>query len=135
VVCTAAHVADVSQAHALLHGQETEVLGDAGYQGVEKRQENKTAKCAWHIAMRPGKRRMLGTDKLGGLMEHYERAKARIRAKVEHPFHVIKNLFHHRKTRYRGLAKNSAHLFALFALANRVLARPRLLALNTQAAS
>jgi len=132
VVCTAAHVADLTQAHALLHGQETDVLGDAGYQGVEKRPENKAAKHTWHIAMRPGKRRMLGTDKLGRLMQRYERLKAGVRAKVEHPFHVLKNLFGHRKTRYRGLKKNSAHLFSLFALVNLVLAKRPLLALNAQ---
>lgn len=69
--------------------------------------------------MRPGKRKVLGTDRLGRLLEQYEQAKARIRAKVEHRFHVVKNLFRHRKTRYRGLAKNTAQLFSLFGLANR----------------
>ena len=48
-----------------------------------------------------------------------------MRAKVEHPFHVIKNLFRHRKTRYRGLAKNTAQLFTLFGFANLVLAGRR----------
>ena len=52
-----------------------------------------------------------------------ERSKAQVRAVVEHPFHVVKNLFRHRKVRYRGLAKNAAQLFSLFALANLVLAR------------
>jgi IS5 family transposase len=134
VLSTAANVGDVTQAHALLHGQETDVLGDAGYQGVEKRQENKASKHIWHIAMRPGKRRVLGTDRLGNLMELYERIKARIRAKVEHPLHVLKNLFGYRKTRYRGLKKNSAHLFSLFALVNLVLAKQALLALKAQGA-
>lgn len=135
LVGTAAHVADVTQAHALLHGDERDVLGDAGYQGVEKREENKNSEIHWHVAMRPGKRKTLGTDRLGRLLEQYEQAKARIRAKVEHPFHVIKNLFHHRKTRYRGLAKNTAQLFSLFGLANLVLARRRLLALDPRGAS
>jgi IS5 family transposase len=49
--------------------------------------------------------------------------KAQIRAKVEHPFHVVKNLFRHRKVRYRGLLKNTAQLFTLFGLANLVMAR------------
>ncbi|WP_157378131.1 transposase, partial [Burkholderia ubonensis] len=47
-------------------------------------------------------------------------------ARVEHPFHVVKNLFRHRKVRYRGLARNTAQLFSLFALANLVIARNRL---------
>jgi len=51
-----------------------------------------------------------------------EKAKASIRAKVEHPFHVIKNLFGYRKVRYKGLARNQAQLFTLFALGNLVLA-------------
>ena len=134
LVGTAANVADVTQAHALLHGEERDVLGDAGYQGVEKREENQDRQINWHVAMRPGKRRALGTDRLGRLLEQYEQAKARIRAKVEHPFHVVKTLFRHRKTRYRGLAKNTAQLFSLFALANLVMARRRLLALNTRGA-
>ena len=57
-----------------------------------------------------------------------EKIKASIRAKVEHPFHVIKDLFRHRKARYRGLAKNHAQLFSLFGLANLVIAKRRLLA-------
>ena len=58
----------------------------------------------------------------------FERAKAQVRARVEHPFHVIKNLFKHRKTRYRGLSKNTAQLQSLFALANLFIARRSLLA-------
>ena len=68
-------------------------------------------------------------------MEWIEQAKASIRAKVEHPFHVVKNLFRHRKTRYRGLDKNTKQLFTLFSLANLVLARKWLLAPDAQVAS
>lgn len=64
-----------------------------------------------------------------------ERAKAQIRAVVEHPFHVLKNLFHHKKARYKGLAKNEAQLYSLFGLANLVIARAKLLALNAQGGS
>ena len=127
VVGTAANVSDISQAHALLHGQETEVLGDSAYQGVGKRQENQGNKAVWHVAMKRGKRRALPADRLGKLLEQLERVKASIRAKVEHPFHIVKNLFKHKKARYRGLAKNEAHLFSLFGLANLILARRRLL--------
>ncbi len=58
-----------------------------------------------------------------------------MRAKVEHPFHVIKNLFRHKKVRYKGLAKNEAQLFSLFGLANLVIAKRRLLALDARGAS
>lgn len=123
VVGTAANVHDVTQAQALLHGDETDVFGDAGYQGVEKREENLEVPVTWHIAMRPSKRKTLDKSAVGELMEKLEHAKASIRAKVEHPFHVVKNLFHHRKARYKGLAKNTAQLFTLFGFANLVLAR------------
>ena len=71
----------------------------------------------------------------GEQQEWLEQARASIRAKVEHPFHVVKNLFHHRKTRYRGLAKNAAQLFSLFGLANLMLARRWLLNPQGQVAS
>ena len=135
VIGTAANVADVTQAHALLHGNETAVFGDAGYQGVEKREENLETPVAWHVAMRPGKRRALDLSPEGEQQEWLEHAKASIRAKVEHPFHVVKNLFRHKKARYRGLAKNNAQLFALFGLANLMLARRWLLDADTQVAS
>lgn len=122
VIGTAANVADVTQAHALLHGDEQQAFGDAGYQGVEKREEG-TTDIPWHVAMRPGKRRALPDTKQGRLLRKIETLKASIRAKVEHPFHVIKNLFRHRKVRYRGLAKNTAQLYTLFAMANLLLAR------------
>ena len=134
VVGSAANVSDVTQAQALLHGDETDAFGDAGYQGVEKRTENLELPVTWHVAMRPGKRKSLPGAPLGDLLERIEHAKASIRAKVEHPFHVVKNLFGHRKTRYRGLAKNTAQLFSLFGFANLVLAPRWLLDANTQGA-
>ncbi len=127
VVATPANVNDVTQAHALLHGEETDVHADAGYVGVEKREENQNLSVAWHVAMRPGKRRALPDTELGALLDRLEQVKASIRAKVEHPFHIIKNLFRHRKTRYRGLAKNTAQLYALFGLANLFIVKRRLL--------
>lgn len=135
MVGTAANVSDITQAQALLHGDETDVFGDAGYQGIEKREENLETPVNWHIAMRPGKRRALDRSPLGEMMEKLEQAKASIRAKVEHPFHVVKNLFRHRKARYRGLAKNTAQLFTLFGFANLMLARRWLLAADSQVAS
>ena len=57
-----------------------------------------------------------------------ERALSQLRAPVEHPFHGVKNLFHHKKLRYRGLAKNTAQLHTLFALANLVIVKKALFA-------
>ena len=135
VLATAANVADVTQAHALLHGQETVAFGDAGYQGVEKREENQTPDVDWQVAMKRGQRKALPNNEYGRALEVFEKAKASLRAKVEHPFHVIKNLFKHRKTRYRGLPKNAAQLFTLFGLANLMLARRHVLACDAQGAS
>ncbi|RYF33323.1 MAG: IS5/IS1182 family transposase, partial [Cytophagaceae bacterium] len=69
------------------------------------------------------------------LLEQAEQLKASIRAKVEHPFHVIKNLFRHKKVRYKGLARNTAQLFSLFGLANLVIAKRPLLAIHARGAS
>jgi len=126
VIGTAANVNDVTQGHGLLHGKEADVFADAGYQGAMKRPE--ATGVAWHVAMRPGKRRVL--DKSRGshqLVEQLEKIKAGIRAKVEHPFRVIKCQFGFVKVRYRGLAKNTAQLVTLFALSNLWMARKRLM--------
>jgi len=134
VIGTAANVNDVTQAGALLHGDEEVAFGDAGYRGVDKREEARGPR--WHVAMQPGKRKQLDPSrKWARLLEQAEQLKASVRAKVEHPFHVIKNLFKHKKARYKGLAKNEAQLFSLFGLANIVIARRRLLALHGRGAS
>ena len=134
VVGTAGNVADVTQAHALLHGGEKVVLGDAGYQGVAKRPENVGKAIEWCTAMRPSLRKALQASAPGCALEQFEQVKASLRAKVEHCFHVVKCLFKHRKTRYRGLDKNNAQLLSLFGLANLVLARRYLGAAHTQVA-
>ena len=135
VIGTAGNVSDISQAEALLHGEEMMAFADAGYQGIEKRPESQGSEVDWQVAMKPSKRKQQAGTELGRLVERVEYAKARIRAKVEHPFHVVKNLFRHRKTRYKGLAKNTAQLFSLFAFANLVLARRWLLSADGQVAS
>ena len=84
VVGTAGNVSDVTQAHALLHGGEKIVLGDAGYQGVAKRPANVDKAIAWHTAMRPSVCKTLKKNKLGRATEKLEQAKASLRAKVEH---------------------------------------------------
>ena len=134
VVATAANVGDITQAGALLHGEEEVAFGDAGYRGVNKREEAQGPR--WHVAMQPGKRRKLDlTRKWARLLEQAEQLKASVRAKVEHPFHVVKNLFCHKKVRYKGLAKNAAQLFSLFALANLIIAKRRLLAIHAEGSS
>lgn len=126
VIGTAANVNDVTQGHGLLHGEETDVFADAGYQGAMKRPE--ATGVAWHVAMRPGKRRVLDRSRDSHqLVEQLEKIKAGIRAKVEHPFRVLKCQFGFVKVRYRGLAKNTAQLVTLFALSNLWMARKRLI--------
>lgn len=125
VIGTAANVNDVTQGHALLHGDEEVVFADAGYQGAEKREE--ATGVQWHIAMRPSKRRQNKHTPLGALSEQVEKLKASVRAKVEHPFRVIKRQFGHTKVRYRGLRKNTQQLYTLFALSNLWMARRTLL--------
>lgn len=86
VVGTAANGNDVTQAHALVHGDETDVFGDAGYQGVDRRGEAQDIAANWHVAMRPGKRRALDKDTpMGKARDEFERVKARLRAKADHP--------------------------------------------------
>jgi IS5 family transposase len=97
--------------------------------------ENIGKSVTWHVAMKRAKRKALPKNKLGRVTEKLEHLKASVRAKVEHPFHVIKNLFRHRKTRYRGLAKNTAQLFTLFGFANLVLAGRRFTVPETRRAS
>jgi IS5 family transposase len=90
---TSGHVSNIAEANTLLHGEESMAVGDAGYQGVEKRPD----------------------------------AKVGVRAKVEHPFRVIKRQFGFVKVRYRGLKKNTAQLFTLVALSNLWMVRSKLM--------
>lgn len=126
VVGTAANVSDINVAGALLHGEEHAAFGDSGYQGVHKRAEAKGP--TWHVAMRPGKRRLLNPFIAPEFAaERVEKMKASIRAKVEHPFRVLKQQFGFTKVRYRGLAKNTAQIVTLFALSNLWMARRKLM--------
>ncbi|MEE4460592.1 IS5 family transposase [Azotobacter chroococcum] len=128
VVGTAANVADVTQVDKVLHGEENLVGADAAYVGVEKRPEHAGRKVVWQIAARRstyqkhGKRSVLYRVK-----RRIEKAKAQMRARVEHPFRVIKRQFGYVKVRFRGLAKNTAQLVTLFALSNLWMARKHLL--------
>jgi IS5 family transposase len=132
---TAANESDVANTLEVLHGQEVEVHLDAGYTGIEKREEilkaqaNGTIKAniTWSVAMRRSTIKALPDRMSKFLTRAREKVKAQIRARVEHPFHVVKNLFNHKKARYRGIAKNGAQLDTLFALANLVIAKKKLL--------
>ena len=132
VIGTAGNVNDVVPANSLLHGQEKTVFADSGYRGAHKRPDAKP-EVTWQIAVRPSDRKRLKAGpKLGAVLDQIEKLKASIRAKVEHPFRVIKRQFGHSKVRYRGLFKNTAQLKTLFALSNLWMARVRLMALNGQ---
>ena len=100
---------------------------DAGYTGVEKRPEivALARPLDWQIACKRGMIKALAEGAHKEAIKALEHAKAAVRAFVEHPFHIVKNLFRHRKTRYRGLAKNAHPLHALFGLANVVIAARR----------
>lgn len=125
VTGTAANVADIAQTHVLLHGEEKLAFADAGCQGVDKREGIATrfAGIRWRVATRRSKIKAMAGGKLKEIIRALEKCKAQVRARVEHPFHIVRNLFRHRKVRYRGLAKNTAQLPALFALANLVIAK------------
>lgn len=128
MVGTAANVADVTQVDKLLHGAENVVCADAGYTGVEKRTEHDGREVIWQIAARRSTYKKLGKrSALYKAKRKIEKAKAQVRAKVEHPFRVVKRQFGFVKTRFRGLAKNTAQLVTLFALSNLWMARRHLL--------
>ena len=112
---TSANVHDVTEAHRLLHGRERQVWGDAGYIGVQKRPETLELAVDWQVAMKPGQRRKLEPDSPAALAE---KAKASVRAKVEHPFLDVKRIFGYAKVRYRGLAKNTERMALLLGLSN-----------------
>lgn len=132
VVSTAAHVSDISQTANLMHGEETCVGADAGYVGAAKREEvqsklqGRTVELKWRIAKRRKPIKQMAECWQKSLALAYEKLKARIRAKVEHPFHIVKNIFRHRKTRYKGIEKNHAQLNMLFALSNLYMVRGKL---------
>lgn len=97
------------QVDQLLHGEETYVCGDAGYTGVDKHPEHQNRAMIWSIAARPSTYKKHGKKSLiAQVSRKIEYAKAQVRAKVEHPFRVIKRQFGYTKVRFRGLMKNTA---------------------------
>lgn len=119
LVTTAANEHDLNQVGKLLHGDEEFISADAGYQGAEKRDELSDVSADWLIAKRPGKVNALKQHpRKNKLAIRYEYLKASIRAKVEHPFRIVKCQFGFVKARYKGLAKNDSQLAMLFTTAN-----------------
>ncbi|WDK33431.1 IS5 family transposase [Xanthomonas campestris] len=127
VHCTAANVADVTVTHALLHGKEDSVFGDSGYTGADKREELQDCEAAFFIAAKRSVLQAIGNKRERAREQRWEHFKASVRAKVEHPFRVIKRQFGYTKVRYRGLAKNTAQVLTLFALSNLWMKRKQLL--------
>lgn len=129
VVGTAANVAGVTQVDKLLSGEENMVGAYAGYTGVETRPEDEGREVIWQIAARRSTyKKRSKRSALYKTERKIERAKAQVRAKVEHPFRVIKRQSGYVEARFRGLAKNTAQLVTLFALSNLWMARLHLLA-------
>jgi IS5 family transposase len=128
LLTTAANVDDIIQSPDLRHGEETDVFADSGYRGVEKRVAAKDLQVNWHNALKLGEHRVLNLETATGQLRNAaEGVKAEIKAKVEHPFRVIKCQVGFTKVRYRGLAKNTARLQTLFALSNLWMVREHLL--------
>ena len=128
VLTTPAHESDVTQIDDLLHGKEEVVYGDSGYTGAQHHLRRKNLRL--EIALKPSRIQAMKDGREKRATEQREHQKASIRAKVEHPFRVIKRQFGLMKVRFRGLAKNTAHVITLFALSNLWMARKRLLAMT-----
>ena len=107
----------------LVHGGEHSLWGDAGYAGEQLQQMAEQAGFEWNVQERGHRHQPLTEEQ-----KRRNREKSRVRARVEHAFHVVKCLGGHVKVRYRGLAKNAAQMYALFALANLYKMRHRLAA-------
>lgn len=121
VCSTAANVAECHVLADLLHGEERKVWGDGGYQG-----QGEAIRAAAPHAQDMTCKRTRYKNRVDQLQRAKNRSKSRVRAKVEHPFRVLKRIFGFEKTRYRGLAKNHNRLCACFALGNLYLHRKRL---------
>jgi IS5 family transposase len=122
VEVTAANEHDVTKASKLIREDDEVVYGDAGYQGIEKREEIRTdpqkSKIEYRINERPGKVKGLGEGIGQAIEKEREHRKSSVRSKVEHPFRIVKVLFEYRKVAHRGLKKNLNRLNVLFGSAN-----------------
>ena len=121
---TATHAAeaDIKQLPNLLHGEETVIYGDQAYWKEADRQAFEANGVRYRVNRRPN-----GRTRLSERWRKINRARSRTRARCEHPFRVIKQLWGFDKTRYRGIAKNLARAQTMFALANLYAVRHRLM--------
>jgi IS5 family transposase len=126
VCSSAASVADKHMLPDLLHGDERKVWGDGAYQG-----QSEAIRKAAPYAQDMTSRRTRYKQAVDELQRRKNRTKARVRAKVEHPFRILKRVFGFVKVRFRGLKKNHDHLCAAFALVNLYMHRKRLAPLGT----
>lgn len=133
VKATPANIHDVTMMSELLTGEEEVVYGDSGYLGAEKREEaivkNRSGKMIKYKLNRRPSQSKDNSVRSKAQIKRREREKSSVRSKVEHVFGVVKGLLRYRKTRYKGLRKQTAKLNIMFALANLILAgRPHLAA-------
>ena len=128
VTTTAANEADVERVADLLHGKEEQVWADSGYRGAPARVDREDVQ--WHIAARPSDIAKLPEGRAKTKAQKAEHRKASMRAKVEHPFRVVKRQFGLVKVRFRGLAKNTAQVVTMFALSNLWMVRKQLMAMT-----
>jgi len=122
VAAGAANEADISRMDELLHGEESEIYGDQVYWSEDHRLQCKYAGLRYRVNRRPSHSR-----KLNERQRAINRSRSRTRARGEHAFHVVKCLWGFAKVRYRGIVKNAARAFAIFALANLYLVRRKLM--------
>jgi len=123
LVATHAAASDIAQLAHLLHGEESALYGDQAYWKEADRRAFEERGVRYRVNRRaPG-----GNRNLSGRWRKINRARSRTRARCEHPFRVIKQLWGFQKTRYRGIAKNLARAQTMFALANLYAVRHRLL--------
>jgi IS5 family transposase len=117
VTTTAANESDVSQIEDLLHGKESRVYGDAGYVGAQQ-YVARAERIEWKIARRRSQVQKIANGRERQRAMREERKKAQVRARVEHPFRIVKCVFGYVKVRFKGVAKNTTQIITLFALAN-----------------
>ncbi|WP_427846243.1 IS5 family transposase [Dehalobacter restrictus] len=122
IAATGANVHDIAEASKLMRPEDEVFYGDAGYLGLNKRPEitedPHKSQIDYRIAERPGKKRSMDNGPARDFYCHIEFREASVRAKVEHAFHIIKNIFGFKKVCYRGIAKNLNRLYMLAASAN-----------------
>lgn len=122
LLTTDAAQADITQLPELIHGEESEIYGDGAYWKEADRLSFRTANVRYRVNRRGSRHRPLTAND-----KRINRTRSRVRARGEHAFRVVKQLWGFHKVRYRGLAKNTARAYTAFALANLYMARRKLL--------